>query len=243
MLIFLPGMADPTPSSNSDLPPLVIENGRERLRALVVRQLGNFFDYLPAEDDAALEAALETALERVRRCFARIILKRYRRDDKTAVLNPYHSGQYCIFLYYLSRALALNGADSLADRVYYLNRALNGIDLFHQVELPDVFCLEHPLGSVIGRARIGDGFFFAQGVTVGGNKGAYPVIGRHVSLLSNSKVVGASVLGDHVILAANSYVKDTVIPPHSIVFGQDRNLIIKPNPGGRINPVFEENLA
>jgi hypothetical protein len=58
-----------------------------------------------------------------------------------------------------------------------------------------VFCLEHPLGAVIGRARIGDGFFFAQGVTVGGNKGAYPVIGRHVSLLSNSKVVGASVLG------------------------------------------------
>jgi serine O-acetyltransferase len=236
-------MADPTSSSTPDLPPLVIENGRERLRALVARQLGSFFEYQPAEDEAALEAALETALERVRRCFGRIVLKRYRRDDGAAVLNPFHSGQFCIFLYYLGRALALAGAGSLADRVYYLNRALNGVDLFHQVELPDVFCLEHPLGSVIGRARIGDGFFFAQGVTVGGNKGAYPVIGRHVSLLSNAKVVGASVLGDHVILAANSYVKDTVIPPHSIVFGQDRHLVIKPNPGDLTTPIFEEDLA
>ncbi len=236
-------MAAPHPSSTSDSPPLVIENGRERLRALVARQLGHLFEFLPAEDDAALDAGLETALARVRHCFGRILLKRYRQEDGTAVFNPFHSGQYCIFLYYLSRSLALAGAGSLADRVYYLNRTLNGVDLFHQVELPDVFCLEHPLASVIGRARIGDGFFFAQGVTVGGNKNAYPVIGRHVSLLSNSKVVGASVLGDHVILAANSYVKDTVIPPHSIVFGQDRHLVIKPNPGGLTTPVFEEDLA
>lgn len=223
--------------------PWIVENGVERLRALVARQLGAMFEYHPAEDAAPLDSALAAALERTRRCFSGIVLKRYRREDGTAVFNPFHSGQYCIFLYHLGRVLALQGAASLADRIYYLNRALNGVDLFHQVELPDVFCVEHPLGSVIGRARFGNGFFFAQGVTVGGNKGAYPVLGAHVSMLSNSKVVGASVIGDHVILSANSYVKDAVIPPHSIVFGQDRHLVIKPNPGGLTAEIFHSSVA
>jgi serine O-acetyltransferase len=221
---------------------MVIEHGRDRLLALVERQLTNLFEYDPGADAGPLQAAMEITLNRVSHCFSRIVLKRYQQDG-AARFSPFHSGQYCIFLYYLSHTLARQGASGLADRVYYLNRALNGVDLFHQVDLPEVFCVEHPLASVIGRAQIGDCFFFAQGVTVGGNKGAYPVIGRHVSMLSNSKVVGRSVIGDHVILSANCYVKDAEIPPHSIVFGQDRNLIIKNNPGGLTNDIFANDQA
>ena len=55
--------------------------------------------------------------------------------------------------------------------------------------------------------------------------------------------LGRSVIGDHVILSANCYVKDTVIPPHSIVFGQDRDLIIKDNRGGLIHELFCEKPA
>jgi hypothetical protein len=51
------------------------------------------------------------------------------------------------------------------------------------------------------------------------------------------------VIGDHVILSANCYVKDAEIPPHSIVFGQDRNLIIKNNPGGLTNDIFANDQA
>ncbi|HRJ10155.1 MAG TPA: hypothetical protein PK490_19135 [Prosthecobacter sp.] len=233
----------PSPHTGAGLTGMVIEPGLDKLRNLVIRQLSNVFEFDGGEDSAALDSGIHSALGRVERCFSGIVLKRYRREDGAVVFNPFHSGQYCIFLYYLGRELSLQGAAGLADRVYYLNRALNGVDLFHQVELPDVFCVEHPLGSVIGRARFGNGFFFAQGVTVGGNKGAYPVIGAHVSMLSNSKVVGASVIGDHVILSANSYVKDTVIPPHSIVFGQDRNLVIKPNPGGLTAEIFHSSVA
>lgn len=225
-------------ASTPDSPPMLLEIGRERLTALVARQLGSLFEFEPSADAAALEQGLDAALERGRRCFVKNLNKYFHKDGQCR-FNPFHSGQYCIFLYYLGHSLARQGASSLADRVYYLNRALNGVDLFHQVHLPEVFCVEHPLGAVIGRAQIGNFFFFAQGVTVGGNKGAYPVIGSRVSMLSNSKVVGRSVIGDNVILAANSYVKDAVIPPDSIVFGQDRQLVIKPNPGGLTADLFD----
>jgi serine O-acetyltransferase len=222
--------------------PLIIEIGRDRLFALVARQLGNLFEYEAAADEVALNRALDEALERSHFCFARNLNKYFRRNGLVH-FSPFHSGQYCIFLYYLGHSLARQGASSLADRVYYLNRALNGVDLFHQVTLPEVFCVEHPLGAVIGRAQIGNCFFFAQGVTVGGNKGAYPVLGSRVTMLSNSKVVGKSVIGDNVILAANSYVKDAIIPANSIVFGQDRNLVIKENKGGLTAELFDSTAV
>jgi serine O-acetyltransferase len=226
---------EPLPSRDSTL---IIEIGRERLLALIARQLGSLFEYDAASDEAALSQALDTAIERCHHCFARNLNKYFRRNDRVH-FSPFHSGQYCIFLYYLGHSMARNGSTSLADRVYYLNRALNGVDLFHQIHLPEVFCVEHPLGAVIGRAQIGNYFFFAQGVTVGGNKGAYPVIGSRVTMLSNSKVVGKSIIGDNVILAANSYVKDTYIPANSIVFGQDRSLVIKENKGGLTAELFD----
>ncbi|MES2594358.1 MAG: transferase [Verrucomicrobiota bacterium] len=234
-------MSAPAPSPPTELP-LVIEIGRDRLQALITRQLGHFFEYDAAADEAALNQGINEALERCRVCFSRLLNKYFRRDGHLH-FSPFHSGQYCIFLYYLGHSLARAGASSLADRVYYLNRALNSVDLFHQVHLPDIFCVEHPLGSVIGRAQIGDFFFFAQGVTVGGNRGAYPVLGKNVTMLSNSKVVGRSVIGDNVILAANSYVKDAVIPPNSIVFGQDREMVIKENKGGLTAELFDFSKA
>jgi len=221
----------PTPIANASPPEpdaaFQIENGSERLFQLVERQLGNLFEYEMRQDSKPLMNGFEEALQKVQFCFRHINNKYYHRDG-VSCFSPFHSGQYCIFLYYLTRSLAVQGSSSLADRVYYLNRTLNSVDLYHQAVLPDVFFVEHPLGSVIGRAEIGDGFYFAQQVTVGGNKGQYPVLGQRVSMLSGSKVVGRSRIGDNVTLAANSYVKDRDIPANSIVFGQDRDLIIKP---------------
>jgi serine O-acetyltransferase len=119
---------------------------------------------------------------------------------------------------------------SLADRVYYLNKALNGVDLYHEVELPEIFGLDHPLGSVMGRARYSDFFFFSQSCTVGNSRGTYPQFGEEVLMLSGAKVLGNCDIGSHVILSANSYVKDTNIPSCSIVFGSSPDLVIKQKP-------------
>ena len=92
------------------------------------------------------------------------------------------------------------------------------MDLFYGVNLPNVFGVEHPIGSVMGRATFGEYFFFYQGCTVGGNGGVYPVIGDYVTMYSNSKILGNSHVGNHVMLSANTYIVDCEIPDYSIVF-------------------------
>jgi serine O-acetyltransferase len=201
---------------------------RLELDTLVGRQISNMFLLSSTEHDL-LRDAIEGALERTRHCFAHTDNKYYRRDG-VVYFNPFHAAQYCIFLYFLSREVRAREADPalLADRVYYLNRALNSVDLFYEVELPSIFMLDHPLGSVMGRAKYGDYFRFAQNCTVGNNNDLYPEIGRHVTMMSGSKIIGRSRIGDGVILAANSYVKDQDVPSDSTVFGASPNLIIKP---------------
>lgn len=122
----------------------------------------------------------------------------------------------------------LTGAVDLAAKIYYLNKIMHGCELFYEVELPDIWLCDHPLGSVIGRGKIGNYFHFSQGCTVGNNKNKYPVIGEYVTMMSNSKILGDCVIGNNVILAANSYIKDRDVPDNSMVFGQDENIVIKP---------------
>ncbi|RYD31037.1 MAG: transferase [Verrucomicrobiaceae bacterium] len=195
---------------------------------MVARQLGSLFIFRADTESGLLSEALVEAVEACDHCFSRTVNKYYHRDGET-FFNPFHSGQYSIFLYFLSRGIAARQPEggTLADRVYFLNKALNGLDLFHGVRMPRVFFLDHPVGSVIGRAEIGDGFSFSQNCTVGNNKGIFPTLGRNVSMMSGSKILGRCRIGDDVTLAANSYVKDTDIPGGSIVFGSSPNLVIK----------------
>ena len=205
----------------------VIEIKRPELDALLSRQLANLFTF-SAADAAPLQAAIGAALERCAHCFAHTDNKYYARDGET-YFNPFHSGQYSIFLYFVSRAIwEKRPAGTLADRVYYLNKALNGLDLFYEVNMPAVFCLDHPVGTVIGRGSFGDGFTFSQNCTIGNNKGRYPVLGRNVTLLSGAKVLGDCTIGDNVIVAANTYVKDHHVPSDMMVFGSSPELTIKP---------------
>jgi serine O-acetyltransferase len=96
--------------------------------------------------------------------------------------------------------------------------------------MPKIFFLDHPVGTVLGKANYGEGFTFAQNCTVGNNKGKYPVFGLNVRMKSGSKVLGDCMIGDNVIISANTYIKDMNIPKCSIVFGSSPNLIIKTKP-------------
>lgn len=149
----------------------------------------------------------------------------------TSELSPFNSVIYCNYLYWLSRILFKNGENTIADKVYYLNKMLNSVDLFYAIELPETWSCEHPLGSVMGRAKYGNRFFFYQGCTVGGNRNKgileYPVIGENVIMYSDSKIIGNSIIGNNVLISANAYIKNEKIPDDSIVFGQSPNLIIK----------------
>ena len=116
----------------------------------------------------------------------------------------------------------------LADKIYYLNKMLNSCDLFYQINLPSFWGCEHPCGSIMGRAQYGEGFFFYQCCTVGGNHGCYPVIGNNVYMYAHAQIIGNCHIGDNVKVGAGCLVKDQDVPANSLVFGQSPNLIIKP---------------
>ena len=203
----------------------------QELTGLVSKQLNNIFQFDYDLEYSLLEKGIKTTLPNVQECFSHSQNKYYK-QNKSVYFNPFHSGQYSIFLYFLSRCIYLidYNKTTLADRIYYLNKTLNGLDLFYEVKMPDIFYLEHPVGSVIGRAKIGNYFSFYQGCTVGGNKGAEPVIGENVTMYSHSKILGNSNVGNNVWISANTYIKDTNIPEQSIVFGSSPNIVIKKRP-------------
>ena len=196
----------------------------------LARQLDGFFGCSPEERLLMESVVTGPVMERLERCFAPNPNKYYHREGQTW-FNPFHSGQYNVFLYFVSNEIWKAGNSLLADKVYYLNKALNGDDLFYEVELPEFFMLDHPLGSVMGRAKYDNGFSFSQCCTVGNNRGVYPVIGKNVKMCAYSSILGDCHIGDNVTLGANACVKDEDVPANSLVFGQSPHLIIKENKG------------
>lgn len=208
------------------------EISQNDLVLLVIRQLESLFLPLTADEKDCLRQMILLALPRCEHCYLHTRFKRYTENGE-ARFNPYHSGQYAVFLYFLANTLRKQAAPerrSLADRLYFLNKALNGLELYYEVEMPSIFMLDHPVGTVIGRAEFSDYFAFSQNCTVGNNWDKYPRLGHHVAMLAGSKLIGNCRVGNHVILAANTCVIDTDIPDGSIVFGSSPHLTFKSRP-------------
>ena len=191
----------------------------------IKQQINNYLCF-----EINVEPYLKEAIKRTYNCMKNSLSKYMGGEvvEDRIPFSVFNSKHYCIFLYYMSRvAFEIDGNGGNAEKFYYLNKIMNAVDIFYEVELPAVWNVEHPLGSVMGRAKYSDYFFFYQGCTVGGNKMSYPQIGRHVIMYSDSKILGNAKIGDNVIISANTYIKDENIPGNSIVFGHSPNLIIK----------------
>lgn len=140
-----------------------------------------------------------------------------------------------LFFYIICQIVSkmfLGGGINCAAKIFYLNKILHGVDWYYEIELPPHFMVEHPLGSILGRAKYGDYLLIYQGVTIGGNVSlntgriTHPVIGNNVVFFSDAKVLGDVHVGNNVILSANSYVINEDIPDNSIVFGSSPNLVV-----------------
>lgn len=192
----------------------------DELNCLVYSQIKNFFNF----DINEITQYQEQTISRYEKCISLSANKYY----KNKAFSPYNSVQYSIYLYLLSNTMYnMDGNGVNAEKVYYLNKVLNCVDWFYEIKLPDIFGVEHPMGSIMGRASYGDKFFFYQGCTVGGNNLKYPMIGENVVMYSDSKILGNSHIGNNVIISANTFIIDSDIPDNCIVFGQGRDLIIK----------------
>lgn len=203
--------------------------GNEKLLKLISCQIDSNF-ILEESEKITLSNTLTETLTRCETNFSANQNKYYSDAEGNTQFDPYHSGQYTVFLYFLSRRVAAAGNTELADKIYYLNRMMNGLDLFYQTELPDVFFHDHPLGSVLGKADYGSCFCFQQGCTVGNNHGQYPTIGEYVRMFANSSIIGRCSIGNNVFISAGVLIKDEDVPPNTIVFGRSPNLTFKAKP-------------
>lgn len=195
-------------------------NYDEPLEIYINRQLNSFFGNCRVD-----EVPIAKALLKVERCFS-YSANKYFSVDGMVRFSPLHAVQYSIFIYYLSRVYFLEGNTDAATKLYYLNKMLHSLDWFYEVELPEVWCAEHPLCSVLGRAQYSNGLFIYQGTTIGGSHGKYPVLGRNVLMYSNSSILGNCRIGDNVILSTGVTVLDTDIPNNSFVFGTGKQIQI-----------------
>jgi len=196
---------------------------------LVCLQLKSNFSLKKVEIEV-IQRNTKVALKYCEGCFAGINSKYYFDENSDIIFNPFHSGQYTTFLYFLSRAIYLTCPEqrNLLDKIYYLNRMLNSVDLFYEVELPVVFFVDHPLGSVIGRGKFGKNFSFQQNCTIGNNKGIYPTLSENIIMLTGVSIIGDCNIGDNVLFGAHSFIKDTDIPAKSLVVGKFPNFKVLP---------------
>lgn len=79
--------------------------------------------------------------------------------------------------------------------------------------------MPHPMNIVIGSdAIIGNNVTIYHGVTIGQNKGKFPIIGDNVIIYADAKVIGNVKVGNNVVIGANSVVTHD-IPDNKVVVG------------------------
>lgn len=214
-----------------------IIEGVKDIKTLLLHQLHNHWVDV---DEKVIEDALPETIKSLTECFTNLPNRRFF-DSGKVMFSPYMSVQWMLFLYRLSHMIFLTGGGNTpkeADQCYYLNKIMHANDWFYAVDLPTHFLCEHPLGSVLGRAKYGEYLFVYQGTTVGGNRSKgklnYPTLGDNVTMFANSTIIGDSHIGNNVIISADTYIINDTIPDNCIVFGKSPNLIIKTRSEGEI---------
>ena len=177
------------------------------LAQYVRKQFENAFP--DGADLGELPKLVELALGRVEHCFSRVRLKGFFADGQ-ARFSHWHCDQYAIFLYYLANtAFRERPGHPIADKAYALNKALHALDAFYEVQLPDVFAVQHPVGTVLGRASYSDYFICYHNCTVGANlDNDYPSFGRGIVMYGGSRVIGKTAVGDNTFVSTGAIVID-----------------------------------
>ena len=200
------------------------------LARYLARQLDSFFPEPQPVDFATVLQLVDSAQDRVYRCFEGV-KKKYFNEGNRVRFDHLHSDQYSMYLYMLANHLYRSGGDTrLATKLYYLNKALHGIDVFYTAQFPDVFLLVHPVGSVIGRATFANDLVIYQGCTVGClNDGVFPTFEGSAILYAHSSVLGRCRIGRNVCIAASVSVVNTDVPDDVVVLGSYPNYEFRPS--------------
>jgi serine O-acetyltransferase len=203
----------------------MVHSSRADLLRYVVRQLDHFFPDQAKGIQDALDAHLDAALLRLERCINEI------RMWKPGQFDALHSSQYTIFLYYLANTLWRSGGRTDSDirvctKLFLLNKALNGIDCFYEIELPEVFFIGHSVGIVLAKATYGERLVIYQNSTVGKNHGTAPVIESGVVMYPNTAIIGRCRVREGSVIAQGVSVVNQDTQAHSLVFQGERGALV-----------------
>jgi len=139
---------------------------------------------------------------------------------------------------YLLRKVARHGRCTPIGLFYRLLKRRHSFTYGYQidpaVEIGEGFFLSgHRAPTVVGSARIGRNCNVNHGVTIGravkNGETGYPTIGDYVWIGPGSVVSGPIHVGNHVLIAPNSFVNFDV-PDHSIVIGNPGRVVKTENP-------------
>lgn len=192
---------------------MIISNfTRIELISYIQNQLNNFFpDNLKTKN--ILDENLNEALFRTFRCINGIQM--WPKD----IFDPMHSSQYCTFLYYLANTIWKNtGASNIPVKLFMLNKSLNGIDCFYEIELPEVFFIGHSVGIVLAKATYKNYFAIYQNATVGKNNGIAPTINEKVIMYGNTAIIGDCIIAPGSIISQGTSIIDSDTKPNLIAF-------------------------
>lgn len=185
---------------------------RARLLDYTLAQIASFFPD-GADVRGQIDKHLDESLERLRKCINSV------RCWEMEAFNYQHSTQYCIYLYFLSNTIWRHGGSiNVCTKLFSLNKALNGIDCFYEVELPERFFIGHSVGIVLAKATYSDYLVLYQNSTVGKNHGVAPVLEEGVVMYPNTAIIGECHVGPRTILAQGTSIINRDTQGNQIVF-------------------------
>ncbi|OIN53769.1 hypothetical protein BFL40_08525 [Pseudomonas costantinii] len=207
-------------------------------RELINYTAGQLSAFFPDEKNAPIKKVLEQhideALSRLRVCVNAV--KTWERDT----FNYLHSSQYCTYLYFLANTIWRNTQEiDIATKLFLLNKTLNGIDMFYEIKMPDIFFIGHSTGIVLAKADYSNYFVIYQNSTVGKNHGIAPTLGEGVIMYPNSAIIGRSAISPRSIIAQGVSVVNNDTPGNCIAFsGIGGTLVCKPQKRNIIEDFF-----
>ncbi|MGO4306644.1 MULTISPECIES: hypothetical protein [unclassified Cupriavidus] len=203
----------------------LIGHTRESLAAYTCAQVANLVP--DGRADALLPVVLrhlDESLARVGRCIDAV------RMWRPGQFNYLHSSQYCQFLYYLANTIWRNERNAeVCTKLFLLNKTLNAIDLFYEIDMPEVFFIGHSVGIVLAKATYGNYLVLYQNSTVGKNHGVAPVIGEGVVMYPNSAIIGRSHVRNGSVISQGVSVLNRETPGDCLTYaGEGGDLVFKP---------------
>ncbi|SEI24272.1 hypothetical protein AB3464_08630 [Pseudomonas asplenii] len=201
----------------------LVNSSRGELVDYTTGQLAVFFpDGRSAPIKGIIEQHIDEALARLQRCINAV--QTWEQDH----FNYLHSSQYCTYLYFLANTLWRNTQEiEVPTKLFLLNKLLNGIDMFYEIAMPDIFFIGHSTGIVLAKANYSNYLVLYQNSTVGKNHGVAPSLGEGVILYPNSAIIGRCNIAADSIIAQGVSVVNQDTPGRCMVFSGNHSIVCK----------------